>query len=96
MPLRHFRPRGAALEAPADAPAVTFPPDGAEVELLAGALKVKVQGGTAPFTWLANGAPVVTGLSSREALLDVPGPGFVTLSVIDAEGRSARTSVRLW
>lgn len=95
-PLRHFRPRGAALEAPADAPAVTFPPDGSEVELLAGGLKVKVQGGTAPFTWLANGAPVVTGLAAREALLALPGPGFVTLSVIDAEGRSARTSVRLW
>lgn len=96
QPLRHFRPRGAALQAPADAPSVTFPPDGSEVELLAGALKVKVQGGTAPFTWLANGAPVVTGISSREALLDLQGPGFVTLSVIDAEGRSARTSVRLW
>lgn len=94
-PLRHFRPRGAALEAPADAPAVTFPPDGAEVELLSGSLKVKVQGGTAPFTWLADGAPVVTGLRTREAMLDLGGSGFVTLSVIDAEGRSARTSIRL-
>ena len=95
-PLRHFRPRGAALAAPADAPAVTFPPDGSEVELMAGNLKVRVQGGTAPFTWLANGAPVATGLAARETLLALPGPGFVTLSVIDAEGRSARTSVRLW
>lgn len=94
-PLRHFRPRGAALDAPADAPAVTFPPDGAEVELLSGSLKVKVQGGTAPFTWLADGAPVVTGLRTREAMLDLGGSGFVTLSVIDAEGRSARTSIRL-
>lgn len=95
-PLRHFRPRGAALAAPADAPAVTFPPDGAEVELLADGLKVRVQGGTAPFTWLADGAPVATGLRSREALLDLAGTGFVTLSVIDAQGRSARASVRLW
>jgi len=95
QPLRRFRARNAAFNAPADAPAVTFPPDGAEVEVLDQGLKVRVAGGVAPFTWLADGVPVVTGLAAREALLALPGRGFVTLSVIDAAGQSARTRVRL-
>lgn len=93
-PLRHFRPRGAAL-APADAPLIAFPPDGAEVELLSGGLKVRVQGGTAPFTWLIDGTPVQVGQAEREAIISPPGPGFVTLSVIDAQGRAARAHLRV-
>jgi penicillin-binding protein 1C len=94
-PLQRFRPRGAAFAPTADAPAVDFPPDGAEVELLPEGLMVRVRGGTAPFTWLADGAPVAIALPSREAVLPAPGTGFVTLSVIDAEGRSARVRLRL-
>jgi penicillin-binding protein 1C len=95
QPLQRFRSRSAAFEADADAPAVAFPPDGAEVELLAAGLKVKVSGGTAPFTWLADGVPVIVASDEREAMLAMPGAGFVTLSVIDAEGRSARAKVRV-
>lgn len=94
QPLRQFRSRSAAFQV-ADAPAVAFPPDGSEVELLPEGLMVRVEGGTAPFTWLANGTPVSTGQPSREVMLADLGRGFVTLSVIDAMGRSARTSVRL-
>jgi len=93
LPLQRFRSRSAVFEEEPDAPAVAFPPDGAEVELLAAGLKVRVTGGTAPFTWLADGVPVIVGMDSREAMLAVPGTGFVTLSVIDAVGRSARSSV---
>jgi penicillin-binding protein 1C len=95
QPLQRFRSRSAVFEAAADAPAVAFPPDGAEVELLAAGLKVKVAGGTAPFTWLADGVPVVVGSDAREAMLAMPGAGFVTLSVIDAEGRSDRVQVQV-
>ena len=95
QPLRRFRSRSAAYEPAADAPAVAFPPDGAEVELLPAGLKVRVTGGTAPFTWLADGVPVIVGMKAREAMLALPGMGFVTLSVIDAEGRSARSQVRV-
>jgi penicillin-binding protein 1C len=95
LPLQRFRSRSAAFEAEADAPAVAFPPDGAEVELLPAGLKVRVTGGTAPFTWLADGVPVLVALEAREAMLDLPGAGFVTLSVIDAEGRSARSKVKV-
>ena len=94
QPLQRFRSRSAAF-ADADAPAVTFPPDGAEVDLVDAGLKVKVDGGTAPFTWLADGVPVVVASSDREAMLNLPGKGFVTLSVIDAEGRSDRIQVLL-
>jgi len=95
QPLQRFRSRSAAFEAAADAPAVAFPPDGAEVELLSAGLKVRVTGGTAPFTWLADGVPVIVASEEREAMLALPGAGFVTLSVIDAEGRSARSQVRV-
>ncbi len=93
-PLQRFRNRHAAFEA-ADAPQVTFPPDGAAVELMGDAVKVKVAGGTAPFTWLADGLPILTGDREREAMLTLPGTGFVTLSVIDAAGLSARTTVQV-
>src|SRR5690606_28185372 len=88
-PLQRFRPRNAAFAEP-NAPKVDFPPDGAEVELLrTGAdqsgLKVKVSGGTAPFTWLIDGAPLAVGAPDREIVLALSGTGFVTLSVIDAE-----------
>ena len=95
QPLQQFRSRSAAFAAAPDGPSLSFPPDGAEVELLEGALMVRVAGGTAPFTWLADGAPVATGLAERQALLAPLRPGFVTLSVIDAAGRSARVQVRL-
>ncbi len=94
-PLQHFRSREAAFAAAPDAPAVSFPPDGSEVELLPAGLMVRVAGGTAPFTWLVNGAPVASSLTDRETLLPQLSPGFVTLSVIDARGRSARSSIRL-
>jgi penicillin-binding protein 1C len=94
-PLQHFRSRTAAFEAGADAPAVAFPPDGAEVELLPQGVMVKVQGGRGPFTWLADGVPLLVAERARQSVLALPGMGFVTLSVIDAEGRSARAKARV-
>lgn len=94
-PLRNFRNRHAAFESAPDAPSVSFPPDGAEVELLPEGLMVRVAGGKAPYTWLANGLPVALSMERREAILTGLGRGFVTLSVIDAEGRAARVTVRL-
>jgi penicillin-binding protein 1C len=95
QPLQRFRSRSAAFDVAEDAPAVAFPPDGAEVELLSEGLLVRVRGGTAPFTWMADGVPVIVASDDREAMLALPGAGFVTLSVIDAEGRSARSQVQV-
>jgi penicillin-binding protein 1C len=95
LPLQHFRNRNAAFEPDKNAPEVSFPPNGAEVEMLPEGLLVRVSGGKAPYTWLANGVPVAISLASHEVMLNSLGRGFITLSVIDAEGRSARTKVRL-
>ncbi|MCB2110910.1 MAG: penicillin-binding protein 1C [Defluviimonas sp.] len=93
MPMQRFRPRGTRTSAP-DAPEIAFPPDSAEVAA-SGLLALKVRGGTPPFTWLANGAPVVLADRARESALVQPEPGFLTISVIDAKGRSASARVTL-
>ncbi len=95
QPLQRFRSRSAAFALSADAPAVSFPPDGAEVELLPQGLLVRVTGGTAPFSWLADGLPVATQTRDRATLLPLDEKGFLTLSVIDATGLSATSSIRL-
>ncbi|MCU9849500.1 penicillin-binding protein 1C [Defluviimonas sp. WL0024] len=94
QPLQRFRPRGAVFAVNLDAPEIAFPPDGAEVESPR-ALTLKVRGGTPPFTWLANGAPVILADRTRESALPAPEVGYLTLSVIDAKGRSATSTVTL-
>ena len=86
-PLRHF---GTRLALPDDAPRLTFPPEGAALVPLAGGILARVERGRAPFTWFADGAPVAVARFEREERLSLEGPGFVTLSVVDAEGRTAR------
>ena len=90
QPLQVFRQRG--ISATSGGPAISFPPDGAVVE--GAVLVAKVRDGTAPFTWLANGAPVLTS-RSREVVLDNLGIGFSALTVIDAAGRAAQAQVEL-
>jgi penicillin-binding protein 1C len=80
------------------APEIIFPPDGARVELGSGdaatsPLVLKLQGGRAPFRWLANGRPL-PGLSrSRTGQWRPDGQGHATLTVIDAVGRAARVRI---
>lgn len=83
------------------APQIVYPPEGARVELgvdTAGApmpLVLKLQGGRAPFRWLANGKPLAE-TSRRRVNQWVPdGAGFSTLTVIDAAGRAATVRVFL-
>lgn len=96
QPLQRFRTRDAAFaESTVGGPELTFPPDGAVVETAGAGLTVKLRGGAAPFTWLANGVPVIVGARGRETTLDLHGPGFVSLTVLDARGRAATAQVRL-
>ena len=74
----------------AHGPEIAFPPDGAVVERLGGALHVRAEGGAAPYVWLAEGAPVLRG----NGAVDLPA-GFVRLTVIDALGRADRVDVEL-
>ncbi len=94
QPLQRFRPRGAVFAAAPDGPEIAFPPDGAEVET-PDRLALKVRGGKPPFTWLANGTPLILATRSRENTLTAPGEGYLTLSVIDGNGRSATSTVTL-
>lgn len=93
QPLRRFG--GAATDAD-DAPKVAFPPDGVRLALPPdGLLTLKVARGRPPFTWLANGTPVLTGQRRREVMLGGLGPGFSRLTVIDAGGRAAGVTLRI-
>ncbi|MGN6585479.1 MAG: penicillin-binding protein 1C [Rhizobiaceae bacterium] len=79
-------------------PRIIFPPNGARVDLEADGdahqpLVLKLQGGRAPFRWLANGKPLA-GLSRKRVTDWTPdGGGSSTLTVIDAAGRAASVTV---
>ncbi|SDU05632.1 penicillin-binding protein 1C [Stappia sp. ES.058] len=105
-PLHHARTRALreGTEGAASAPEIFYPPDGAVIELglkrASGArdalpLVVKARRGRGPFVWMANGAPVASGAHARALTLVPDGPGTSTISVIDADGRSARVTVHL-
>ncbi len=90
-PLRHVRARDGG--AGPLGPEIVYPPDGARVALTGGLpLAVKIRNGAPPFTWLLNGSPVETGGIDREIAADAAA-GFVSIAVIDAQGRAARARV---
>jgi penicillin-binding protein 1C len=104
-PLRIFReqkretPGGPGQEAPLR---IAFPPANAELELASiegqsDTLPVvlKAEGGKLPLTWLVNGVPLSSSPHRRDAFLTPPGPGFMQITVVDTDGRSDRTQVRL-
>jgi penicillin-binding protein 1C len=99
--LERFGPGGdpsaiAAISEPP--PQIVFPPEGAHVELGANTaeaapLVLKLQGGRAPFRWLANGKPLTEASRRRTATWQPDGTGYSTLTVIDAAGRAASVKV---
>jgi penicillin-binding protein 1C len=97
-PLRHFRLDPGACGAAR--PEIAYPPDGARVDLGlaqgAGAdLALKVRNGVPPYTWLANGAPIAGEPFAHTARWHPSGPGFATISVVDARGQSSRVQIFL-
>ena len=99
-PLQRFRHPDAGLVARDAAPEIAFPGDGITVDLRAGGdaldpLMVKVRNGVPPFTFFANGTPFGRPDFARQASWPPDGPGYVTLSVVDAEGRGDSVSVLL-
>ncbi|NMG37835.1 penicillin-binding protein 1C [Chelativorans sp. ZYF759] len=86
-----------AVEPP---PEIVFPPDGARVELATSIgrvapLVLKLQGGRAPFRWLANGRAVSEPARARTSQWQPDGRGQSTLTVIDAAGRAATVRVHV-
>ena len=94
-PLQRYRPRSAPV-APANAPAIAFPPHGATLAWQTGdALALKVGGGAPPFRWLIDGAPLTADPYARQVAMTPDGPGFVSIAVIDARGKAARARIRI-
>ncbi|MGQ8632941.1 hypothetical protein ACUTJJ_15850, partial [Agrobacterium sp. DKPNP3] len=54
---------------------------------------LKLQGGRAPFRWLANGRPLPDPSHRRNSEWRPEGQGFSTLTVIDADGRASSVRV---
>ncbi len=79
------------------APRIVYPPEGARVELSnqsgISPLVLKLQGGRAPFRWLANGRPLPDASLRRNSEWRPEGQGFSTLTVIDADGRASSVRV---
>ncbi|MEM6588477.1 MAG: penicillin-binding protein 1C [Pseudomonadota bacterium] len=93
QPLRRFTGRNAVFEAAEDAPKLIFPRTGSRLPLDRGVLAVKLRDGTPPFTWMANGVPVIFSTHRRESTVENVQKGYSTLTVIDAEGRADRVTV---
>jgi penicillin-binding protein 1C len=97
-PLKRFRHPETNRVARDAAPEIAYPGNGVGIDLgLAagepGPLTVKIRNGAPPFTFFANGAPIGRSAFARENSWRPDGPGFVTLSVVDAKGRSDAVTV---
>lgn len=94
-PLQRFRSRQAVFATAPDAPQVRFPPDGAVLQMKGDTVPLKLAAGVLPFTVLVDGKRVLSNLRRREALLQISGPGFAQISIIDAQGRSDKVEIGL-
>ncbi|MEM8877525.1 MAG: penicillin-binding protein 1C [Pseudomonadota bacterium] len=95
--MRRFVGDGLPVSTPSSAeqqPSILYPVGGSSVEMSASTvLPLKLQGGRPPFRWLANGAPLTGVARTRRHQWAPEGPGYATLTVIDAIGRSDSVSV---
>ena len=93
QPLKRFRGRNAVFGLPVNSPIITFPPDGTRVDLgysgnMQQPLVLKVRNGRPPFTWIADGLPVLIAVHDRQTSFTPDGPGYLNLAVIDSDGLS--------
>lgn len=99
LPLQRFQPGLLAGNNP-QAPRILFPPSGSRIELAGGGGKpepiaLKIGGGAEPLTVLVNGMPVAAPAGKRVVFFDPDGPGFVRLTVMDANGLTDSVVVRV-
>jgi penicillin-binding protein 1C len=97
-PLQRFGAGAGPAEA-VEPPRIMFPPDGARLELAtmnqSDAIALKIAGGRAPLTVMANGVPLTPQNGRRVLYFQPDGPGFVRLTVMDARGATDSVTVRL-
>jgi penicillin-binding protein 1C len=100
LPMQRFAPGAVAGDNP-QAPRILFPPQGARIERAAAAggktepVALKIGGGVEPLTVLVNGMPVASPAGKRVVFVDPDGPGFVRLTVMDANGLTDSVVVRV-
>ena len=100
LPLQTFRPGASPAERSEHPLRIVFPPNGARLDLAMpnGArdpMALKIAGGKAPLTVLANGIPVAQAGARRTVFWAPDGPGFVRLTVTDAKGAAESVVVRI-
>jgi penicillin-binding protein 1C len=97
--LQRFSPRRtiAGLAKAVPPPVIAFPPDGAIVELNDAdpALILRADGGAKPLRWIVDGTPLPAAESWAQTEWKPKSEGFSRVTVIDAEGRSATSHIRL-
>jgi penicillin-binding protein 1C len=86
---------GAEATSQTGGPRITFPPDGAVIEWRGEGMPLEAIGGKQPLRWLVDGRPLTQGPPRHGIHWQPEGIGFVQLSVVDAQGRSAHSTVRL-
>jgi penicillin-binding protein 1C len=79
----------------AGGPKILYPPDGAVVAWDGAALPLEAAGGKGRLHWLVDGRPLPPAPPRRTLYWQPAEIGFSRVTVIDAEGRSARATVRL-
>lgn len=81
-------------------PVILFPPDAADVLVTeygdaSRGVALAARGGRAPLVWYAEGVRVAEEESSGRAIWRPTTPGFHEVIVVDAEGRRARSRIRV-
>jgi penicillin-binding protein 1C len=102
LPLRRFRPIGELVRTGGEqAPHIQFPLNGSRIDVTDSggapfsAVPVKVAGGVLPMTMLVNGVSAGEFDGRRQRMVDLPGPGFARLTVIDATGVADTVVIRI-
>jgi penicillin-binding protein 1C len=88
----------ATLQKPDDGPHLIFPPDGATVRVEAFGPRSRglvLAAGGEDLSWYVEGQPLARDPVSRRAIWRPLGPGFYRLTVVDGQGRKAKSQVRL-
>ena len=99
-PLRRFAAPGDQGEAMTPKVRILFPPNGASLALASDGvaldpIAIKVTGGTPPLNVLVNGLPLKDTRGPGTLFFAPDGPGFVRLTVTDANGAADSVTVRL-
>jgi penicillin-binding protein 1C len=93
--LQHLDPGPLAHRGQGGGPRILYPPDGATVAWAGGDVPLEAAGGKGPLRWLVDGRPLPPAAPRKPLYWQPAGLGFARLTVIDADGRSARATVRL-